>query len=56
MAHIINLAVKLFDDMRYYNVTSRSSAQDYLANTHTKHVTKNQEFDLETSYRRLNGE
>lgn len=33
-AHIVNLVVKLFGDMRYYNIPSRSFLKDYIASTH----------------------
>lgn len=37
-AHVITLRVQLFDDMTYYNTTSRIFVQDCITATHTKKI------------------
>lgn len=38
LANIVNLAVQLFDDMRYHNAVSRIFSEEGNAGTHTKDI------------------
>lgn len=39
-AHVIHLTVKLFDDVKYYNVASRGSFEECIAGYHTNLIGK----------------
>lgn len=40
-AHIVNPVIKLIDDVRHYNISSRFFLQDYIAGTQKKTIKKN---------------
>lgn len=46
-AHVINITVKLFDDMRCYNVVSKIFVHECAAGTHTKFMKKNRKIRSE---------